>query len=230
VKLVIRPIIFLLVLVLVVVFSIPIYVYCNGIKHIESYLDPPTTVVPSHILAEYKNWLGRPNNFDYRKLNPYSQTYYLFSRQGRRDQSKYRESSDQWLYSSSTRIRLLSWEEPISIGTYKTGNLLGPIFISRHWTANQMIAELLDKSYYGNRTYGYEDASDFYFGVTAEALTKHQLFALFHIIESPARFDLWCDMEQFKFSLESRLERRNIEYELPPLLLAENLNVTCKNQ
>jgi len=227
-NLIIKAIAYLVIPILLVVFSLPIYFYIYGIKRIEKYLDPPTTSVPSHILTEYKNWLGRPIYSDYRKLNPYSQIFHIFLEQWRRENSieKY-ELSDLSLYVHATRRRLLSLNDPINQGDYTIGSLVGPIHVSRHWTVDQLISEVLDNQYYGNHIYGYEDASKYYFGVAASELSAHQLFALFHIPEAPSRFNLWCDMEGFKLSLEFRLKRRDIEYDLPLLRLANNSKENC---
>lgn len=208
-------------LLFLIVFSIPMVVYVHGAGEVSYLYEPPSHLQSEDVLISYKIWLGRQNNSEYKKLNPYSYLFHL-AKYIRGQTKKYNIRSDMRLYNNAARTRYFSVElRP----HYRS--LIDVIYVSRHWTVDQMISEVLNKQYYGNKIYGFEHASVFYFGVPSSELTTGQLFALFHIPEAPSRFDLWCDMKYFKDSLESRLLSREVAYSLPSLNLRKRTDKKC---
>lgn len=222
-KLIRRLIFVIIVAVFCVVISIPVYTYWRGQDLVRVYLDPPVTLVSEAILVEYKNWLGRPLDTDYRKLNPYSYLYYLF-KYSSANKSTRNELSDVRLYSTASRQRFLEQQVP---GYWHVSSAVAAIYVSRNWTIDQIISDLIDNSYFGNRIFDLEEASNYYFGVEVDQLKKAQLYSLFHISIAPSTFNLWCNPNEFKHSLESALRKRGVEYILPRLKLREDPSQIC---
>lgn len=211
----------ILVLLTLVLLSIPHFIYSYGVRHVTHLYDSPETIQSEFILSEYKRWLGRNEDYEYQKLNAYTYIFYFLNSVRNRD-SNPDIRSDVKLYLNAARIRFFT-----RVKGYNSAEIIGTIYVSRHWSVDQIISEVLTRQYYGNRIYEFEAASEYYFGVPSTELTADQLFALFHIPQSPSSFDLWCEMGRFKRSLETKLLRRDIEYDLPPLVLRANPEKVC---
>jgi len=205
---------------LLFLFSIPFYVYVRGISQVEYLYDPPANLQSESVLYEYKRWLGRPSDSDYRRLNPHSYIYHILEQYRNRDPNRDMHS-DVKLYQNAARIRYLH-----DVKGYKA-NVIESIYISRHWSIDESISEVLNRQYYGNKIFGIEAASEFYFGIPLTELSSDQLFVLFHIPKSPSRFDLWCEMGTFKQSIEAQASRRGMSYELPLLKLRLDIEREC---
>jgi len=203
------------------VLSIPFWLYIYGASQLEYFDDPPEVCHSDYVLSEYKKWVGRIDDSDYRKFNPYSYAIQVFA-YGKRQDRHLGLISDISLYSTAVNIRRLTRSR-----NYGYRSIVAVIYVSRNWSVDQTISVLLANQFFGNGIYGIESASDYYFGLSPGELTTDQLFTLFHIPSSPSKFELWCDMEAFKASIESRFLRHGVVYNLPPLIMRKDPEQIC---
>ena len=59
------------------------------------------------------------------------------------------------------------------------------IWITRHWTTEEILDELAEKSYFGGGAYGFKKAADIYFQTTPENLSDIQIATLLALESSP---------------------------------------------
>jgi Transglycosylase len=75
-------------------------------------------------------------------------------------------------------------------------SVLGSLWISFRWTAEEALAEIALHGYFGHRFRGIEAASVSYFGKPVEALTMPQAAALVALTRAPSRYSPWCHPDQ----------------------------------
>lgn len=66
-------------------------------------------------------------------------------------------------------------------------------WLSKNWTIEEILNLILDKSYYGRNYVGLTDAAEGYFGLEPSNLDDEQLIILFLLIQSPKKYDPWCN-------------------------------------
>ena len=76
------------------------------------------------------------------------------------------------------------------------GNVVGAIWVSRHWSAGDSIRTVLSDDFYGNSFFGIDEASVGYFGRPLADLGDTELFHLFVSRRAPSRLNLWCYPEK----------------------------------
>lgn len=194
-------------LLLLLLLLLPAGLYFYGLSYIEPQLSPPKVLFQRNILLSYRTWLGEPDESKYRKLNPYS---FIFSI-AKLTHDGARRGSDVELYSLSSKRRMLATKRKGSMGMWHLSSASALVYVSRNWSIEQNVSEILNTSYFGRQTFGLENASALYFGRSAEKLNDAEKFALFHLTISPTRYDLWCFPERLKES--SLLKRRGVVIE-----------------
>jgi len=198
---------------------VPISLYCYGLSHTKGQLDAPQQSFEKNTLDSYKTWLGETNGSKYRKLNVYSFIFTVIAQQKSRLAKGELRSADIQLYSlaSSSLLRALSQVKRVK--AWHLSNASAFIFVSRNWTVDQSISQILKSSYFGHGTYGLNKAANLYFGGSATNLTENQLFALFHLTTAPSRFDLWCFPARHEKTITALLKRRGVVHDMSELNL-----------
>ncbi len=79
--------------------------------------------------------------------------------------------------------------------------------LERRWSKEQILAEYLNRSSYGNRRLGPEAAARAYFGKPARDLTLSESIFLAGLPQAPTRFNPWKHSERAKQKYERSLER-----------------------
>lgn len=79
--------------------------------------------------------------------------------------------------------------------------------IERRWSKEQILAEYLNRSSYGNRRLGPESAARAYFGKSARDLTLAESIYLAGLPQAPTRFNPWTHPEQALRKYERSLAR-----------------------
>lgn len=203
---------YLLITPILIFISMPVGLYLYGLQFIEHHLSAPKVPIANDIAASYKNWLGEADESNYRKLNPYTSLFVVFSKYYLNDNNNPRSSSaDMRLYLLATQKRMQFIRNVKGMGIWHTARYSAQIYISRHWTVDQSVTEVLQSSYYGREQYGLENASMLYFGTRATELNESQLYALFHLSRLPARYDLWCYPERHRDSSSKLLKQRGVK-------------------
>ena len=79
--------------------------------------------------------------------------------------------------------------------------------LERRWSKEQILAEYLNRSSYGNRRLGPEAAARAYFGKSARDLTLSESIFLAGLPQAPTRFNPWKHPERAKQKYERSLAR-----------------------
>jgi hypothetical protein len=79
---------------------------------------------------------------------------------------------------------------------YAAASLSGTIWLTRHWTADQVLATTLSLGYFGRNTRGLGEAAEAYFGLAPGDLTREELAQLVAILALPSAFDPWCQPDR----------------------------------
>lgn len=76
-----------------------------------------------------------------------------------------------------------------SAGRYHLGNLSRTSWMSRNWTADEIVDCLAERLFFGKGLYGIEAAAQHYFSVSADELSEEQAALLGAIVQAPSRYD-----------------------------------------
>ena len=81
------------------------------------------------------------------------------------------------------------------------------VWISRHWTAEEVIASWANGAYFGDDRHGIEAASAYYFGRSSAALAPEEAALLAAVSRSPHAFDPACHADATKRARDAVLDR-----------------------
>jgi hypothetical protein len=85
--------------------------------------------------------------------------------------------------------------------------LFASIWVSKHWSAEEVVNTLLAHSYFGGNFYGLEAASKGYFDVTPEELTGEEMAFLSGVTQAPARYNPWSQPANARKGAATFLQR-----------------------
>lgn len=112
-----------------------------------------------------------------------------------------------------TAGRYLLWEESPR-ERRPSGSFAATVWVSRHWTAAQAVATVLERSYYGHDFVGLRAAARGYFGEEPGALDAEQLAMLVAATEFPTARNPWCHASENFTAARHLLQRARIEVDL----------------
>ena len=83
------------------------------------------------------------------------------------------------------RQYLISKDYHLNMGEWHLKSAAMAIWLTRHWTTEDILDELAEKSYYGHGVYGFNNAAKKYFNKPPDVLTDYQIAKLLALAQSP---------------------------------------------
>lgn len=218
----------MLIAVFLAVLSVPMVFYLYGRSMVVDSLNPPERLQNEKVVAVYKKWLGMPDSSMYKKLNPYSFVVLEIPRELKRGETGDIRKPYMELYLQATEI---SSRKRFDLRQYPerfVAEASALIYISRNWTVDEIISEVLHHQYFGRSSVGLDKASELYFGVRPIDLDENHLFVLFSLPRSANSYDPWCRTENLKRLVVTHFEERGMPYSWSDLNLLPNPDGNCK--
>lgn len=85
--------------------------------------------------------------------------------------------------------------------------LFAAIWITKHWSVEEIVNTLLDKIYFCHEFYGIEGAAEGYFGLPPDELTNEELVMLSGISRRPCAFSPWLERSRLESRAEAMLRK-----------------------
>lgn len=85
--------------------------------------------------------------------------------------------------------------------------LFAAIWITKHWSVEEIVNTLLDRIYFCHEFYGIDGAAEGYFGLSPDELTNEELVMLSGISRRPCAFSPWLQRSRLESRAEAMLRK-----------------------
>jgi len=103
--------------------------------------------------------------------------------------------------------RLISQKKKMRAIDYQIESVVSMIWLTRNATVDELIGFVLEKSYYGQRSYGLNEAAKTYFNKNVSSLSLDEIISLVSLLKAPSRYNPYCDNERFVLQANALLTK-----------------------
>lgn len=96
---------------------------------------------------------------------------------------------------------------PQNMAAHHATSVAATVWVTRHWSAEQALATVLERGYFGRGVIGLDAAADTYFRRAPSELTREEVAQLIAMTKSASLFDPWCRPKRNQEFTNRLLER-----------------------
>lgn len=214
-------------LTIVLFLFVPPYLYLDGLKGVPDDRIPAAGAsIPDAAARVYWRLLGGEGEPDISSMNPWGVVLWIAVDVSRGNLTRL-EQADFRLTSAAARSLMFRTDFDHKENTWHLSNLSAAIWVSRHWTAREAVATVLQEAYFWNGFVGIDAAASGYFGRTPSGLSDAELVFLLSMVFAPGPSGPWCDADGFRARFDALAQRAGYDVDYDSLALIQPTTLYC---